>query len=135
MRTVIQTAAAAANFNGTTTGVVDFSDLPLDDNEFEFPIIINIALEVISPLTLDFDCRLQRPGVASPTTQRITIVNVTGEAGFSKAGCEIPVPRVVVGASPVVFTPWVLRITTANKSAGLDCSLIVSYDVGRILRG
>lgn len=134
MRTVIQTAAGAANFDGVTTGVVDFLDLPLPPGEQEMPIVVAVALEV-GALTnlLDFDCRLERPP-GTATTERITIANVLQTAGFSQAGCELPVPRLVVG-TPNVYTPWVLRITTANKSGAFDCSLIVSYDVGRILRG
>lgn len=131
-RTIIQTALAGTDFDGSTTGsgVVDFSDIPLESDEV--PIIFAIALSTPSGSAVDIalDIRLTRPG--GGTTERITIIQDT-ETDFSQAGCEIPVPTVVVDA-PNVYTPWVLRCTTV-KAANVDCSFIVSYTSGRVLRG
>jgi hypothetical protein len=58
----------------------------------------------------DFHCWLAPQGGAATT--RLDIINVTGETGFEKMGCRIPIPRQTT--SPFV---WLVNFTTVGKAA------------------
>jgi hypothetical protein len=111
--TITTTVTGATQFNVTLDlEAVASGDLPAGMDETF--IIYNIAYSQ-DGVAHDFHCWLQLPGGAA--TQRIDIIDVTAETGFSKAGCRIPVPRTAVA-------PWQVRFTTVGKAA--DGSFIVS---------
>lgn len=106
MTSILVTVAGAVDFNSTidleaTVGV----DLSARLNDTF--IIYNIGY-ANDGAAHDFHCWLQFPGGGA--TERLDIINVTNETGFTNGGCRIPVPRTSTAA-------WDLRFTTTGKAA------------------
>lgn len=120
MDTIVTTVAGAAEFNisidlEATTG----ANLPEGGLDTTF-IIYNIAYSN-DGAAHDFHAWLQLP--AGAATERIDIIDVTGETGFDQAGCRIPVPRTATA-------PWTLNFTTTGKAAA--GSFIVSTQMASV---
>lgn len=119
MDTIVTTVAGAGEFNlSLDLEVATGASLPGGlDTTF---IIYNISY-ANDGAAHAFHAWLLLP--AGAATERIDIIDVTGETGFAQAGCRIPVPRTTTA-------PWTLRFTTTGKVA--DGSLVVSTQMASV---
>lgn len=106
MDTLETTVAGAVQFNLTIDlEAAGPGDLPAGMDETYILYNISYANDGAAH---DFHCWLQNP--AGAATQRIDVIDITNETGFSKAGCRIPVPRSATAS-------WQVRFTTVGKAA------------------
>jgi hypothetical protein len=106
MNSIIVTVAGAVEFDTT----IDFeatTGADLSNNLNDTFIIYNLGY-ANDGAAHAFHCWFQLPG-GSPT-QRLDIIDVASETGFTNAGCRIAVPRTANAA-------WQLRFTTTGKAA------------------
>jgi hypothetical protein len=111
--TLTTTVAGAAQFNlSIDLEAAAAGDLP--DGLDETFIIYNIGYSN-DGAAHDFQAWVALPGGVA--TQRLDIIDVEDETGFSKMGCRIPVPRTATA-------PWTVRFTTTGKAT--DGTFVIS---------
>jgi hypothetical protein len=118
--------AMAGDFPGNTnpdSGLISFANelsLP-NDNIDIVPVVTAVALQGDDAATVGtIDCTIFDP--AGLATDQIKVRFLSGETGFSLAGCRIPIPRNDDG------TIWQMRLITTGKSVAM--SWIVAVEKG-----